>query len=107
MRAPFSTLNLLLELERVLTHMLIERAITNIIIDGKKPKWYERRLKKILRDKGISVRKLRTKRAHQSAGVRVADMVAGPVRSYFDGKHPERIAPYYKRMEKKIQVLIQ
>jgi hypothetical protein len=70
------------ELERVLTHMIIERNISNIYIDGKKPKWYERKIKKILRDKGISIRKLRTVKSNQFAGIRLADMVAGLSRSF-------------------------
>ena len=40
--------------------MMIEKNIKNVYIDGKKPKWYAKRIKKILRDKGISIRKLRT-----------------------------------------------
>ncbi|MEK7160542.1 MAG: DUF3800 domain-containing protein, partial [Patescibacteria group bacterium] len=69
------------ELERVLAHMVIERNIKKIYIDGKKPKWYERKIKKILRDKGISVRKLKTVKDSQYAGIRLADMVAGLSRS--------------------------
>jgi len=95
------------ELERVLTHMIVERNIRNIYIDGKKPKWYERKIKKILRDKGISVKKLRTVKSSQFAGIRLADTVAGLSRSYFDKKNLERISPYYQRLKKKIIVMIE
>lgn len=95
------------ELERVLIHMIVEKNIRNIYIDGKKPKWYERKLKKILRDKGISVRKLRTVRSSQYAGIRIADMVAGLSRWYFDKKNIEKVSKYYERLQKKIIVIIE
>ena len=95
------------ELERILVHMIVERNIRNIYIDGKKPKWYERKLKKILRDKGISVRKLKTVKESQYAGIRLADMVAGLSRSYFDKKNLEKIDKYYRRLKKKTIVLIE
>ena len=95
------------ELERILTHMVIERNIKNIYIDGKKPKWYERKIKKILRDKGISVRKLKTVKASQYAGIRLADIIAGLARSYFDKKNLDKISEYYQRLYKKIIVIIE
>jgi len=95
------------ELERVLTHMIVERNIRNIYIDGKKPKWYERRIKKILRDKGISVKKLRTVKSSQFPGIRLADMVAGLSRYYFDKKNLAKISTYYQRLQKKIIVMIE
>lgn len=95
------------ELKRVLSHMIIEKNIKNIYIDGKKPKWYERKIKKILRDKGISVRKIKTVRSSQYAGIRLADMVAGLSRSYFDKKNLGRISEYYQRLQKKIIIIIE
>ena len=94
------------ELERVLTHMLVERDIHTVSIDGKKSKWYERRMKYILHTKGIAVKKLKTVKAKQSAGIRVADAIAGLARSYFDEKGKEKILAYYKRLEKKVIVII-
>lgn len=38
-------------LEWALQHLLIERDIQKLYIDGKKPRWVERRLKKVLRDR--------------------------------------------------------
>ncbi|MDA2922962.1 DUF3800 domain-containing protein [Patescibacteria group bacterium AH-259-L07] len=95
------------ELERVLVHMIVEKNIRNIYIDGKKPKWYERRIKKILRDKGISVKKLRTVKSTQYPGIRLADMIAGLTRSYFDKKNLDKISKYYKRLRKKIIVIVE
>lgn len=94
------------ELERALSYMIIEKNIKNIYIDGKKPKWYENRIKKILRTKGITVKKLKTVKDNQYAGIRLADMIAGLSRSYFDKRNLEKISKYYKRLEKKIIVVI-
>lgn len=52
--------------EVVFQHLITEKDIEKVYIDGKQPKWYERRLKKVLRDKGISARKLRTVRNEAS-----------------------------------------
>ncbi|MCD6528166.1 DUF3800 domain-containing protein [bacterium] len=95
------------ELERILVHMIVEKDIKNIYIDGRKPRWYERRIKKVLRDKGISVRKLKTVKSNQYAGIRLADMIAGLSRSYFDKKNLEKISKYYQRLKKKIIVIIE
>lgn len=95
------------EIERVMSHMIIERNIKAIYIDGRKPKWYERRIKKILRDKGISVRKLQTVKDTQYAGIRLADMVAGLSRSYFDNKNLERVEKFYKQLKNKVIVIVE
>ncbi len=71
-------------LEHLLQHLLIERHFDSLILDGKKPKWIERRIKKVLRDKGISVKNLRTVRRDSSPGVRLADAFAGLTRAYYD-----------------------
>ena len=94
------------EMERVLSHLLIEHQIQHVYIDGKKQKWYERKLKKILRDKLIPIKKLSTVRSESCPGVRVADMVAGIVRWHYDGKNPEKIERYYEKLKKKIILTI-
>jgi Protein of unknown function (DUF3800) len=94
------------ELERVLRHLVVEKNILCIYIDGKQPKWYEREIKRILRSKNLPARKLKTVKSSQYAGVRLADMSAGLARSYFDGKNLERISPFYKLLEKKIIILV-
>lgn len=71
-------------LEHSLQHLLIEKRFDALIIDGKKPRWIERRIKKVLRDKGISVKNLRTVRRDSSPGVRLADAFAGLSRAYYD-----------------------
>lgn len=95
------------ELEKVLLHTIVENNIKTIYIDGKKPKWFESKIKKVLRDKGVSVRKLKTVRSSQCAGARLADMVAGLARTYFDKKNLEKVEKYYKRLKKKLIVVIE
>lgn len=67
-----------------LTHVIVEKHFKALYIDGKKPRWVERQLKKVLRDKGISVKKLKTVRSNSSPGIRLADALAGVSRSYHD-----------------------
>lgn len=74
-------------IERVFTHVIIEKDIQNVFIDARKPRWYERKLKKVLRDKGISVKKLRTVRSTSNVGIQLADAIAGLARYVID--HPE------------------
>ena len=95
------------ELLASLRHMIIERDISAIFLDGKKPKWYERKLKAVLNEKGIAIGKLKTVNSAQYPGIRLADLVAGLARSYADRKHIVRIEPYYRLLEKKISVIIQ
>src|SRR5258708_40367326 len=45
-------------LPEALQHLLVERPISQVIIDGQKPKRYIHQIKKVLRDKGISVKKI-------------------------------------------------
>lgn len=71
--------------EMVFQHLITEKNIERVYIDGKQPKWYERRLKKVLRDKGISVKKLKTVRNEASQpGIQLADALAGLIRYHFD-----------------------
>lgn len=95
------------ELERILSHMAIEKRISCIYIDGKKPKWYALKIKKVLRDKGVSSGKVRMVKDDQIACVRLADMVAGLSRSHFDKKSEKRLQGYYKMLEKKLVILMQ
>jgi len=94
------------EMERLLPHLIIERGISKIFIDGKKPRWYEHKIKKILRDKMITVKKLKTVDDRTEPGVRLADMVAGLARGYFDGRNNDRFEKYYKLLEDKIVIIL-
>ncbi|EKD43363.1 MAG: hypothetical protein ACD_72C00317G0002 [uncultured bacterium] len=94
------------EMVRLLTHLIVERNIGTVFIDGQKPKWYERVLKGVLRSKGISVGKLKTVKAEKVPIIRLADMVAGLVRSHYDDLNSPRFQKYYSRLEKKIEILV-
>lgn len=75
--------------------------ITNIYIDGKKPKWYERKLKKVLRDKKISVKKIRTvRKAGAPAGLQLADALAGLVRYHFDNPKGEDAKRWFLKFKR-------
>jgi len=94
------------EMERVLAHMIIEKDIEKIFIDGKKSKRYEKKIKKILRDKGITVKKLKTVKDESEPGIRLADMVAGVFRWYFDSKKKDKIERYFKKLNKKVVIIL-
>ena len=82
-------------------YLIIEKKIKKIVIDGKKPRWYEKQLKKTLRDKGVSVKKIKTLNDKSSAGLRLADALAGLARSHCDNS-TETTEDLYKLFENKI-----
>ena len=65
------------------------------------------KIKKILRDKGVSAKKVKMVNDDQVACVRLADMVAGLSRTYFDKKNDKRFGKYYKALEKRVIILMQ
>lgn len=87
-------------LEEALKHLIVEEHIRKIIIDGRKPKWYLLRLKKVLRDKQISIKKITAVRKEESSpGIRVADCLAGLIRYYYD--NPDSVAKdWYAKLKK-------
>ena len=95
------------EMERILPHMAIEPNIQKIVIDGTKPKKYERKIKKILRDNGLSLRKLKTANDSSEAGLRLADAIAGLCRWHYDKKKPELVGKYFKRLKDKLIITIE
>lgn len=87
--------------EAIFQHLLTEKNIEKVFIDGKQPKWYERRLKKVLRDKGISVKKLTTVRNEISQpGIQLADALAGLVRYHFDSPNAKDARKWFTTFEK-------
>ncbi len=93
--------------EYALQHLVIERDISCIIIDGKKSQTYERKIKKVLRDKGISVKKLKTANDEGYSALRVADAIAGIVRYRADNPQDERIKGLYQLIAKKILITLE
>lgn len=87
-------------IEVIFKHLIIEKDIRNIFIDGKKPKWYEQRLKKVLRDKGISIKKLKTVRSESSPGIQLADCLAGLTRRYFDNPDEVDAKKWFRKLKK-------
>lgn len=94
------------EMERLLPHMLIERNIHSIILDGEKPKWYQKKLKKILRDRGVTTKKLKMENDRSSAGIRAADAIAGLTRAYYAGKGGSVVQERFEQLRRKKIVLI-
>ncbi len=87
-------------LEVIFKHLITEKNIKNVFIDGKKPRWYELRLKKVLRDKGVSVRKLRTVKSETNLGIQLADSIAGLVRYHFDNPDAVDAKKWFNKFKK-------
>ena len=73
-----------------------------MIIDGKKPKWYSLRLKKVLRDRGISVKKIRTGNDKSFPCLRLADAYAGLIRAHWNDPNNKNAKELYKLASNKI-----
>ena len=89
-RNPFSKN----DFEESIKLLLLEKKFKKVVIDGKKPKWYERKIKKILRDKMMAVKKLKTVRDESEAGIRLADLLAGLARWHFEDVKRDKIETY-------------
>jgi len=92
-------------LSEALQHLLAERHISQILVDGDKPKTYTRQLKKVLRDKGITVRKIRSVKDEAYPMIRIADAVAGAARATYDDPRG-KAAPLLRLLESKIELRI-
>lgn len=87
-------------LEVVFQHLVTEKNITSIFIDGEKPKWYEHKLKKVLRDKGIALKKLRTVRSRSEVGIQLADCLAGLIRYYHDNPDEKDAKKWFNKLKR-------
>ena len=87
-----------------LPYLIPERNIERLLIDGKKHKQYSRTLKKVLRDKSITVKKIKTVNDDAYPTIRIADAVAGAVRYYLDNPNKEA-TKLYKAIEPKIEFI--
>lgn len=92
-------INQIKELYNSIVSLLVENNIDKIYIDGKQPKWYERQIKKSLRDKGISIKQLKTVKDQSVPAIRLADALAGLIRLYYDKPEgiPKELYLYIKR----------
>ena len=87
-------------LEVVFQHLITEKSINSIYIDGEKPKWYEHKLKKVLRDKGIALKKLRTVRSRSEVGIQLADALASLIRYYHDNPQEKDAKKWVTKLKK-------
>jgi len=67
-----------------ISYLLNEKNIKKVTIDGSQPKWYERQVKRSLRSRNVSIKKLKISRDTAEPALRLADSLAGLVRSYHD-----------------------
>jgi hypothetical protein len=86
--------------EYIFQHLITEENIHKIYIDGKKPKWYEARLKKVLRDRGIAVKKLITVRSESEVGIQLADALAGLIRYHYDNPEEIDAKKWFKKLKR-------
>lgn len=93
--------------EHALQNLIAERNISALIIDGKKSKLYERKIKKILRDKGISIKKIRTANDTAYPALRIADLVAGIARNKHDNPNERKISELYQLISPKISLVLE
>ena len=87
-------------LEVVFQHLITEKTISAIYIDGEKPKWYENKLKKVLRDKGVALKKLRTVRSRSEVGIQLADCLASLIRYYHDNPEEKDAKKWFNKLKK-------
>lgn len=93
-------------MEIVFNQLITEQNIKKILIDGKKPRWYEQKLKKVLRDKGVSVHKLKTVRNEISEpGIQLADALAGLIRYSYDYPIEKITQSLIQKLKKKDRIL--
>lgn len=90
--------------ERALRHLIVEKFIKTIVIDGKKSRSYALRLKKVLRQSGIHVKNIRTGNDRSYPALRVADLFAGLVRAYADSPDDDKIKKLYDIISNKITI---
>jgi hypothetical protein len=94
-------------LEQALPYLITEREVHRLIVDGSKPKEYASRLKKVLRDKGITVKKLRTEADHARPALRAADCVAGVVRYHAENPTDIRGTGLYAMLLSHVDVTLE
>ncbi len=76
--------------------------IDGIYIDWEKGKNFKNAFKSSLRANGLSTRDLHFVSSKDNSILRVADIVAGCVRYYYDKHDNKNILPLYKKLKKKI-----
>lgn len=72
------------ELHNSIVTMVTETTVNTVYVDGKYPKLHTQTLHKILRDRGLSIRNLKTVNDASFPAIRIADAPAGLIRAYHD-----------------------
>ncbi len=90
------------KMQHALQHLLVEKHIKKVIIDGKKSRQYIMYLKKVLRQAGIPVKKIRMGNDLAFPCLRVADLFAGVTRSYVENQDGQEVKNLYKIAKNKI-----
>jgi Protein of unknown function (DUF3800) len=85
--------------------LLSDQRISMILIDGDKSKIYSKKLKKVLRDRGVSAKKIRFVNDESFPVVRLADAVAGLARAA--NELPEgKASELFSQIQDKVSVSI-
>ncbi len=93
--------------ESIVGRLLYGTSVQSLVIDGKKTRFYEKRLKKALRDHGVSLKKLKTANDISSPALRLADAIAGLVRYCAEFKDNKEAKNLYSKISKKIVLFIE
>ncbi|MDD5463579.1 MAG: DUF3800 domain-containing protein [Candidatus Moranbacteria bacterium] len=91
------------DFEESIKLLLLEKKFKKVVIDGKKPKWYALKMKKLLRDSGISVKKINMANDEAYPCLRLADAYAGLSRAYWEGRENKNVDSLYEIARKKIK----
>ena len=93
------------DFEESIRLLLLEKRFKKVIIDGKKPKWYALKMKKLLRDSGISVKKITMANDEAHPCLRLADAYAGLARAYWNGGENKNLNSLYEISKRKIKTI--
>lgn len=92
----------------VFQQLIVEKNIKNIYIDGKKQRSYERKLKMILRSKGVKLSKLKSVRKESAfGGLQLADSIAGLTRYFEDNPNAVDANRLIKKLKRKGKFFIE
>ena len=92
------------KLESAWRHLLVEKNIRNIIIDGKKTRQYTLHVKQALREAGIPIKKIRMGNDRAFPCLRLADLFAGASRTYADNPENQDAKKLYDTAKIKITI---
>ena len=92
-------------LEWAIMHTVVEKEFGTIYLDGKKPRWVIKLIKRTLRHKGFHVKNIKSVNDASYPAMRIADAIAGLVRAHYD-KPNGRAEVLWETIRKKITAQI-